>query len=89
MNTSFVDSGWSAYAVRIVDSAHGIVCLVSYALDWTIGVLILCRDKIFSLLKNVHTDSGAHLPYRTVGTAILSRGVKFTSPSSSAEVKYE
>jgi len=49
--------------------------------------LILCRDKIFSILKNVQSDP--HLPYRTVGTAILPRGVKFTSPSSSAEVKYE
>jgi hypothetical protein len=30
------------------------------------------QDNWFSILKNVHTGSGAHTAFRSMGTAILS-----------------
>jgi hypothetical protein len=59
------------------------------------GVRIPVGTRDFALLQKVQTDSGAHLASYTMGTGVLSRGVKrpdhdvYHSPPSSDEIRNE
>jgi hypothetical protein len=64
-------------------------------MKWTIWGSIPSRGKRFFFLKHILSDSGAHPVYHSMGTGVLSSGIKLAQheadhlPSFSVEVKNE